>query len=261
MIFYFSGTGNSLYIAKKIQEKLGGDLISIKDIYKMGKFEYNPSSDEKVGIVYPVYFYTSAPIIKDFLSKIKLNNKDSVFLVANCGKTTGNANEILEKTLNKNNLKVDSKFSITMPDNYILLPTNTIKTKTEITKMLNESDKVIEDIINKIENNAVGDFNNHKGKLPGLLSPLTSFLYESSCKTKKFNIISDDCIGCSQCANICPSEAIVMKKCKPVWIKPKCFQCLACMHRCPQHCINYGDSTKNCGRYVNPRVEFNDFKM
>ena len=85
MVFYFSGTGNSLYIAQKIKDKIGGELVSIMDAYKNEEFEYNISDNELVGIVYPVYFYTSAAILQDFLSKIKFNNKDSVFLVANCG--------------------------------------------------------------------------------------------------------------------------------------------------------------------------------
>lgn len=259
MIFYFSGTGNSLYIAQKIQEKIGGDLISIMDAYKNEEYEYNVSDDEIVGIVYPVYFYTSAPIVQDFLSKFKLNNKSSVFLFANCGGSSGKSNEILEKILNKNGLNVTSKFNIQMPDNYILM--SDVKSESEIEAILNNADNEIETIMSKIINNEPGDFNNHKGPLSSVLSPITGFMYKHMNKTKKFTIKKDECIGCSQCKHICPSEAIIMKKCKPIWVKDKCVQCLACIHRCPQHCINYGKSTIKRGRYVNPRVEFTDFRM
>lgn len=259
MIFYFSGTGNSLYIAEKVQEKIGGELISIRDAYKNNKFEYYIHDGEKVGIVYPVYYYTSAKIIRDFLSKLKLNSADSVFLITNCGGSTGKANEILESILNKNNISVNSKFSILMPSNYILL--SDVKSDDEIESILNIADNEISNIIDKIINNEKGDFNNHKGFLPGISSPLASSMYPFFAKTKKFNIKLDECIGCSKCKHICPSDAIVMEKCKPVWVKDKCAHCVACINRCPQHCINYGKSTVKRGRYVNPRVKFDDFRM
>lgn len=259
MIFYFSGTGNSLYIAQKLQEIIGGELISIKDAYKNKEYEYTVTNDEIVGIVYPVYFYTSAPLVQDFLSKLKLNNKSSVFLFANCGGSSGRSNEILEKILNNNGLSVNSKFNIIMPDNYILM--SDVKSETEIESILNNADDEIENIVSKILNNETGDFNNHKGPLGSVLSPLAGFMYKHMNKTKKFTIKKEECIGCSKCKHICPSEAISMEKCKPIWIKERCVQCLACINRCPQHCINYGKSTVKRGRYVNPRVEFTDFNM
>lgn len=257
MIFYFSGTGNSLYIAQKLKEKIGGDIISIKDAYKNEEYEYTVSNDELVGIVYPVYFYTSAPIVQDFLSKLKLKNKTSVFLVANCGGSSGKANEIIENILNKNGLNVSSKFNVLMPDNYILM--SDVKSESQNETILNNADDEIDYILNKLDMNEFGDFNKHKGPLASVLSPVAGFMYKHMNKTKKFTIQKEECIGCSKCRAICPSNAIEMNKCKPVWVKDRCVQCLACINRCPQHCIDYGKSTINRGRYVNPRVEFDDF--
>lgn len=47
-LLYFTATGNSLYIAKSF----GGELISIPSMVKSGTFEF---SDDKIGIIFPVY--------------------------------------------------------------------------------------------------------------------------------------------------------------------------------------------------------------
>lgn len=38
MIFYFSGTGNSRFIAKRIQEKTGDEMYSLNEAIKQKKF-------------------------------------------------------------------------------------------------------------------------------------------------------------------------------------------------------------------------------
>ena len=50
MIIYFSGTGNSLYIAKKLAEKLNDEIIHINEAAKLGEIK-----DNQVGIVFPIY--------------------------------------------------------------------------------------------------------------------------------------------------------------------------------------------------------------
>ena len=57
MIFYFSGTGNSLHAAKVMSETHGEQLVSIsKEFDKQdNRFEYELKENELLGFVYPVY--------------------------------------------------------------------------------------------------------------------------------------------------------------------------------------------------------------
>ncbi len=73
MIFYFTGTGNSLYVAKTIGDKLGEQSIDITKAMKEKSFVYRLSSDEKIGFVFPVYFYGVPSIVADFIAELKLN--------------------------------------------------------------------------------------------------------------------------------------------------------------------------------------------
>ena len=67
MIFYFSGTGNSLYAAQKLHEAEKGELIDMAGALNEKRFEYELSEGEKVGIVFPVYFYGLPTIVAEFM--------------------------------------------------------------------------------------------------------------------------------------------------------------------------------------------------
>lgn len=56
-IFYFTGTGNSLYIAKKF----GGELYSIPQVLKGNEYVFE---DEKIGIIFPTYGFSVPTIVK-----------------------------------------------------------------------------------------------------------------------------------------------------------------------------------------------------
>ena len=62
MVFYFTGTGNSLYIAKQIEEK----PVSIPQIMKGSHLDFTA---DQIGIVAPVYGHEVPPMVKDFLKK------------------------------------------------------------------------------------------------------------------------------------------------------------------------------------------------
>ena len=77
MIFYFTGTGNSLWVAKALSEALGETLISIAD--ELHKKEvglvYPVRPDEKILFVYPVHswgpvefisYYPGIPLLQRY---------------------------------------------------------------------------------------------------------------------------------------------------------------------------------------------------
>ena len=72
--------------------------------------------------------------------------------------------------------------------------------------------------------------------------------------TKPF-VVTDHCIGCGLCQEICPCGAILISGGKPAWVKSKCVRCLGCLHRCPAQAIHWKTPEEDRGRYYNPRVE------
>lgn len=125
MIFYFSGTGNSLYIAKNIAEHTGEKLISISNEMnnKDDCCEYTLNHDEVMGFVYPIYAWAPPKIVLQFIEKLKLNNyhDNYIFSAATCGDNIGNTMKVMKDSLFKKNLTLNSGFSVVMPNNYIVL--------------------------------------------------------------------------------------------------------------------------------------------
>ena len=74
MIFYFSGTGNSLYVARLLADELNDCIISIPDCINNGTFEFELKDSEKIGIVTPVYFYGLPSIVETFWISSILKN-------------------------------------------------------------------------------------------------------------------------------------------------------------------------------------------
>ena len=60
MLFYFTSTGNNLYIAKK----LGGELLSIPQLIKNNRFDIE---DESIGIIFPVFYANAPKIVREFI--------------------------------------------------------------------------------------------------------------------------------------------------------------------------------------------------
>lgn len=68
MILCFTGTGNSRYVAERIAEALGDELLSMNDRIKAG--EPSPvTSDERLVIVTPNYAWRIPRIVRDWLAE------------------------------------------------------------------------------------------------------------------------------------------------------------------------------------------------
>jgi len=252
MIFYFTGTGNSLHVAKKIQETDGGELIDMSQALNENNFNYKIEKGEKVGIIFPVYYWGLPTIVAEFVKKLKLETIEPPFIytIITCGSYARSADRDLGKLLNSKNLKLTSSYSVKMPSNYVMLYDTPNKEDTNLSLKL--ADNQIEKIIEDVKNNRKGYFAKH-----GPFTSLSSFVYRAYGifrKTKKF-YVNEKCTGCGQCKKICPSQAIHMKEGTPKWIKEKCSHCTACINRCQSKAIEYGDSTKKRRRYVNPYVK------
>lgn len=247
MIFYFTGTGNSLSIAKSLQTN--ESLVSIGEAMRNQQFDFVLDSD-RVGFVFPIYYYNLPHVIVDFVERLTLTSTPNyIFAVATCGGTTGAAIVWLNQLLLKKNLRLDASFSVVMPDNYVLM--FTMPSQRKIKEMIRSIQPEVEQIKRQIAAQEHGDFNTHQGILPKAVTRLAHPLYRYGRKTKKFHVL-DTCISCALCEQICPTRTIMMQQGKPVWTAPTCSHCLACIHRCPVEAIQYGAKTQDRGRYLHP---------
>lgn len=253
MIFYFSGTGNSKYVAERLSESTEDHMISLRDAVRGRHYHYDVSSESRIGFITPVYFCGLPSILHFFLEKLTLSgcHDPYIYCVLTCGNTTGDAAGQLAKRLRGKGLTLSARFGVRMVDNYI--PSFQIVDKAEIETILDTADMAIDDICRVVRAKGLGDYDRCQGRAPGVLTAAGYPLYAHGRSTKPF-IVTDACIGCGLCQAICPCGAIIMEDRKPVWRKPQCVRCLACLHRCPTEAIHWKKPTEHQGRYINPRV-------
>jgi len=247
LIYYFTGTGNSLQIANDLS--CGLDNSNVRKISEY-KGEYINSNT--LGIVFPVYCLGLPLIVSNFLNKLNVANNTYVYVVANCAKMEGMVLQQCNNILSKRKINLSSGFVIHMPGNYIVLY-NVIPEKKQKELFAKEFIKVTE-IIEIVNNRS----NIEIKKANFLNTILHKLIYKNGIssfpKGDKYFSASDSCNSCKLCVSRCSVNNITMIRNKPKW-NHKCQMCFSCINSCPTKAIDYQARTKKRNRYLNPNVK------
>lgn len=249
-IYYFSGTGNSLKLAKDLNYELKDSKIV--QISKKNIPVTNDVQSDKIGFVFPVYFSGIPMMVKDFIEKLHINKNTYVFAVATFGGMTGISLKQIEKILNKKAVNLSAGFGIKMPGNYqVMYPPFSEEQQTKLFKREREQ---INEITDAIKNNRIVK---QKGNvIMDSINGLLNANFKPQNKDKNF-WTDEKCNGCGMCAKICPANNIVMTEGKPKW-QHQCESCVACMQWCPQTSIQYKKNTIKRGRYHHPDIKVSE---
>ena len=238
-ILYFSSTGNSLYIAKRIKEKLGGSIKFIPD------YEGNGNEFDRIIIVTPIYSFGLPAHVYDLLPCLDCNKQ--LIIILNYGGMVGGADYFAYEYCKKFGLNIQSVYTLKMPENFTL--TFTVP-QFYLKSVLKSADKRI--------NNVIFSITNGKSCVPKRKKTKERIYLKNKSNWhligERFTV-SDNCISCGKCVSICPSKNISFTGGNIVFSN-KCVACLGCYHRCPQKAIKYLNKRKRF-RYVNPNVEEN----
>lgn len=261
MIFYFSGTGNSLYAAKSAGDHLGDRLVSIVKILRAASaagettYRFSLDPDERVGFVFPVYAWGPPLPVLWFIDHLVLENYDGNFIysIVTCGKNTGNTLEVAGRHLKDRNYRLDTGFHLVMPNNYMIA--GDVYSKDKEAAVLEEAKLSLDYIIPFLQARTTGVFKTEKGAMPWLLTGVINRAFNLNRDKSRPFYATDSCTACGICEKVCTSSNIKVGR-KPVWGK-NCSQCLACINYCPVRAIEYGRSTIGKGRYTNPDFKSN----
>ena len=243
MIFYFTGTGNSLMAAKGVSEE-GETLVNISEARKQGKLTYDLAG-ERLGFVFPVYCYTIGDAVLDFVRNAEFSNAGYTFAIVTCGGGIGGTDVFLKKELAKKGITLSYATSLLMPDNTVFYWD--IEPDEDNQKRLAAATTLLTQIKTELAEQ-------RQKPAKGLSTRFLRPFYHMMTGTKKFSV-EESCIHCGLCAKNCPDEAIELKDGLPVWVKNKCTKCSACINRCPVRAIQYGSGTKKRRRYRNPALK------
>lgn len=117
-LFYFSGTGNTLQIARDLAVELGDtELVSISKVINR---EIKTDS-ERIGIIFPVYAFGMPNIVMKFIDKLEKDNHKYYFAVCTHGKMLDGALKRTQKYFELRGIKLSAGFAVPMPRNAIIM--------------------------------------------------------------------------------------------------------------------------------------------
>ncbi|MGB6370501.1 MAG: EFR1 family ferrodoxin [Atribacterota bacterium] len=281
-IYYFSGTGNSLAVARDIAEKTNGKLISISAVMNKQSIKTDANS---IGIVFPAYLahlYGIPLIVERFIKKLEDIGSKYIFAVCTCGGFE-NFNGLptlknLSKIIESKGGKLSAEFSIKLPMNTLDYSHIPFPIDQNQETMFKNCKNKIEVICQCITNRKKSKYKIIKSLLNWLMTPIYLMLqklylielkkyskepedtnlkyYELMPLTDKSIYADEKCNGCAICEKVCPIQNIKMIENKPVW-QHHCEMCLACVEWCPKKAIHH------CWRvegkdYHHPDVKISD---
>ncbi|XOQ53494.1 MAG: 4Fe-4S ferredoxin-type domain-containing protein [Succiniclasticum sp.] len=249
-IFYFSGTGNSLAIAKGLAKRLNARVCSIP-AYLDKPYAI---SDEVVGVVSPVHCTELPPIVEKFFRRFQV--RDSVqylFTVVDAGSITGDAlgeagNLIARRRFPR--LEMTAGYEILLPDGSILFSTPSKKQKEMLDALDTELDRIARDVSDRIhrEDHLTRNPLWMAGKKMGW--PILDGFF----RVKERGVDPARCVGCGTCVQVCPVQCITMEHKLPVF-GDGCVSCFGCAQWCPKQAISLGRLRPKAGKqYHNPLV-------
>lgn len=270
-IYYFSGTGNSMFIAKELIKLIPNtELISVVKAIQENNFTIE---SENVGFVFPCHGTTIPIPIKIFVEKMSITFSKYFFgIVTRAGSVFSGFN-IIDKPLKKQNKKLNASFIIDMGFNDPKLKEFEVPSETDL-KKLEESAliklKTIKDVISSqadyIEKDTTDVTFSKSKTLNALLEKLIPFMtHYVSPGVKKYFYTDSNCVGCGICEKVCLSRKIKMVNDKPVWQKNiTCYLCYACLNYCPKSAVQIYSKiwmksyTNEKGRYPHPYATYNE---
>lgn len=245
-IYYFTGTGNSLKIAKDLKDELED-----ANIIQICKHNMNIKSDiqsERIGFVFPVYLRGLPHMVKRFVENLTINTNAYFFAVASYGSYAALSFEQLHVLLQDKGAVLSGAFGIPMPGTmwsmYYPHPKEDYISRIEAQK-----EKAI-NIAKEINNRTIVKLQN----IPMRASEEKMYkAFQPAGEDKDF-WTDEKCDGCEICSKICSANNIKIIDKKPTW-QHQCEQCLACLHWCPKESIQYKRDSLNKERYHNPYIK------
>jgi len=255
MVLFFSTTGNTEYIAKKIADSLNDTALDL--FPRIRENDYSEiHSDAPFVICLPVYVCRIPDFVENYLKRTELTGNRNAYFVFTSGGYAGISGPVGRKIVRKKGLRYKGCAELIMPQNYIATNLYDELEDSEIRRRISESSRTIEPITETIRKGGRLK-SRHKWLIEyATVIPVSRFWQRYMQPVRKF-YATDKCTGCGLCAKRCPLKRITMAQKyrdgasvqRPEWTGRRCAHCMSCIQNCPVQAIEYGKITPGKKRY------------
>ncbi len=230
-IFYFSGTGNTKYIADKIYDYYANEneviIQSIEETTNIQEYEL-------LIIGGPIYAgNVPEKLIRWVIRNVPFTqNSNAILFSSSAGLANANGANSLAVKLSKKGYQILGLLKYEMPRNYYFKKYKK-NTESEVQQMINNVNSIIHLDLEKLTKSFPMTY---KEKVLGIdmlaetMSIMTRFMGKSFSAT-------NECMKCRKCIKSCPTKNIQLKE--SITFKLNCMMCTRCIHSCPSNAIQY----------------------
>ncbi len=231
VIYYFSGTGNSLYTAIKIAEKIGGaELINVRS----NPEEVSAENADVIGFVCPVYEWDVPGTFGDFVKKLDVNSKAYIFMVTTYIAVIGKSFETINNLLSEKGAHLDYGRALRCVASQCIAYPPFPPEKIMIPYMENQMNKTGEEISRRMHR----DFPHMSALTRRRFKKVMVPYLEIEKEYDKGFYTDDRCKECGVCAKVCPTRNVTIENGRPVW-NHHCHGCNSCVAYCPTKAVQF----------------------